>query len=199
MSSSRDKIKDDLIRYVPTFYRFFKMLTEKCDISSGPNRQKKIDPQLTYVVSARLLTESFHYLNKDKHNESLVDVSGIKLENIIFAERLEAIEHDSQNPGYAKSNLNSTFRTLMKIDKFGGLLAGVFHIHPGIGPEANLPSGIDFHDQNRREQVGMKAIGGIFSRDGYVRFFSKNLKFSIKIIGKGVIQHGRYLYQLKDA
>ena len=199
MSSSRERIRDDLITYYPLFYACFKTLAKKCAGSPGRKQCKTVDQQTTYVVSARLLTECFCFLNKDRQNESLVDISGIKMDNIIFVERLEALEHDRRNAVYAKSNLNSTFRTLMKIDKFGGLLTAVFHIHPGNGPGANLPSSIDLHDQNRREQVGMKAIGGIFSRDGYIRFFSKSLKFSVRIIGKGVIQHGQYLYQLKDA
>jgi hypothetical protein len=172
------------------------MFAETCN---GSSSCKQVNQQITYVVSTRLLTEAFRFLNEDRQNESLVDVSGIKLDNMIFVERLESLEHDRKNSVYAKSNLNSTFRALMKIEKFGGLLAGVFHIHPGSGPGANLPSSIDLHDQNRREKVGMKAIGGIFSRDGYIRFFSKNLKFSIRIIGKGIIQHEQHLYQLKEA
>jgi len=182
---------------VLVFYRCFKALADKFNGSARTGQPGSIDRPLIFIVSTRLLVESYRYLSKDRQNESLVDISGIKLDSMIFAERLEALEHDRRNPVYAKSNLSSAFKTLMKIDKYGGLLAAVFHIHPGTGSEAIRPSSIDLHDQNRREKVGMKAIGAIFSRDGYVRFFSNDLKFSVKIIGKGVIQHGRYLYQLK--
>ncbi|MBU2481837.1 MAG: hypothetical protein KJ760_12165, partial [Proteobacteria bacterium] len=143
--------------------------------------------------------ECFHYLNRDRRNESLVDISGIQLdENLIIMERMEYLQHDTQTSVYARSNLISTYKTLMKIDTYGGLLTGVFHIHPGKGPESIRPSVTDINDQMRREKVGMKAIGAIFSRDGFFRFFSKELGINIEIVGKGVKKHDRHLYQLEN-
>lgn len=183
----------------PTFTRWYKSV-RNCLPMNYPVRTEPSRPQCyKYVVSSRLLFECFKYLNQDRLNESLVDISGMRLdETCVIMERMELLDHDTRNSVYARSNLISTYRTLIKIDSYGGLLTGVFHIHPGKGPSSIFPSTTDINDQARREQIGMKAIGAIFSRDGYFRFFSKDIGFNIDVIGKGIKRHGRYLYQLED-
>ena len=184
----------------PTFLKWYKSVNKYLSGSTVAKEKPDVFHAYKYVISSRLLYECFHYLNQDRHNESLVDISGILFdETCVVMERMECIEHDKQNSVYARSNLISTYRTLMKIDSYGGLLTGVFHIHPGKGPESIHPSFTDVNDQVRREKIGMKAIGAIFSRDGYFRFFSKSLGFNIKIVGKGVKKHDRYLYQFENS
>jgi hypothetical protein len=152
-----------------------------------------------YIVSARLLCDCFWHLNRDSQNESIVDISGISYGHILMMERMEEIDHESASAVHARTDLQSTFRTLMTIDAYGGLLAGVFHIHPGRGADSTRPSGTDIVDQARRERAGMKAIGGIFSRDGYVRFFSHNMPFEVQVIGKGVREHGGHIFKIEGA
>jgi hypothetical protein len=42
--------------------------------------------------------------------------------------------------------------------------------------------------QKRLEAGGYNAIGGIFTRDGQIRFFSHKLPFMVEVYGKGVEQ-----------
>lgn len=194
-----EKLSKYLYNNTPTFRRWYKLARDLLAGRHSDRVKPAKFPDYKYVVSSRLLYECFHYLNQDKCNESLVDVSGIRFnEAYVMMERMECVEHDTRNSVYARSNLMSTYRTLMRIDSYGGLLAGVFHIHPGKGPGSIDPSATDINDQARREKMGMKAIGAIFSRDGYFRFFSKDLGFNVEVVGKGVKRHGRYLYQFED-
>ena len=186
------------------------MLQRLVDISRSPFLQqvRKAQPeelkvsvacenQRRYVVSARLLCDCYRYLNRDHRNESIVDISGIRYGNIFLMERMECVAHESTSPVHARSDLQSTFRTLMIIDAYGGVLAGVFHIHPGRGPGATQPSSTDFVDQARREKGGMNAIGGVFSRDGFIRFFTHRMPFDVQVVGKGVKEHGEHLLEIE--
>jgi proteasome lid subunit RPN8/RPN11 len=150
-----------------------------------------------YIVSARLLCDCFRHLNRDYRNESIVDISGIRHGGIFVMERMEDVEHESSSAVHARTDLQSTFRMLMTIDAYGGLLAGVFHIHPGKGVGSTEPSGADLVDQARRERAGMNAIGGIFSRDGFIRFFSCNMPFQVQVIGKGVKEYGEHILKIE--
>lgn len=184
--------------YLPTFYAWYQIFLHKVEKLCMHKLGLPSQHTFCYVVSSRLLYECFHYLNRDECRESLVDISGIAHNGFFTMDRMELIEHERRSAIYARSDLRSTMKVLMKIDSYGGLLTGIFHIHPGRGPEAICPSCIDLNDQKRREYGGMKAIGAIFSRDAYVRFFSDKTKFNVSVIGKGVIQHDGYLYQLED-
>lgn len=152
-----------------------------------------------YIVSARLLCDCFRHLNRDLHKESIVDISGIRFGEVIVMERMEVMEHESASAVHARTMLLPTFRTMMTIDAYGGLLAGVFHVHPGVGADATMPSPADLADQARRERAGMKSIGGIFSRDGFIRFFSCDMPFRVQVIGKGVSEHGKHIFEIEGA
>ena len=181
------------ISRLPFFHQGQKVIPEE------PKAATDCENRRCYIVSARLLCDCFRYLNRDSRNESIVDISGISYGDILMMERMEEVEHESASAVHARTDLQSTFRTLMTIDAYGGLLAGVFHIHPGRGADSTRPSGTDFVDQARRESAGMKAIGGIFSRDGYVRFFSHNMPFEVQVIGKGVREHGEHTFKIEGA
>lgn len=194
----RDKLSALALRHTPTFYGWY---CSCCNKLSAPSAQKltKADNQnsCNYLIWSRLLYECFEYLNRDRHNESLIDISGVKFNDHYSMEQKDVLKHEKQSSVYARSNLQSTFQTLMKIDSYGGLLTGVFHIHPGMGPDSVHPSAVDINDQRRRENIGMKAIGAIFSRDGYIQFFADRIQFSVNITGKGIIDHGNNLYRLE--
>ena len=189
-------------KYMPTFYKYFKRIYR---VNSVPKIFKKNEyemptAEIKYIVSSRLITDCFYMLDTDSINESIIDISGFQINKVtIFMERIEKIDIDYKNPFYAKSDLISTYKTLMKIEHFGGILAGVFHIHPGNGPNSITPSLTDVNDQAKRENVGYLSIGCIFSRDGWLRFFSKNIKFSINLYGNGVLKYENDLFKITRA
>jgi len=75
-----------------------------------------------------------------------------------------------------------THRLLILLETFGHRLVGHAHSHPGTGPNATRPSGIDENFQRRLENGGHSAIGAIFSRDGWVRFFRLDRTPDIRVL-----------------
>ena len=155
------------------------------------------DSNNTYLISSRTLYDLFSCLNTDPDVENIVDVSGTCHGSIITMERIELIEMAQQEVAYAKSDLRSTFTALMEMDTYGSILTGVFHIHPGEGQNSAIPSKIDILDQRKREQAGYLALGGIFSRDGHILFFSDKMPFSVVVKGKGIKQIKNNLFRLE--
>ena len=148
-----------------------------------------------YLVGSRCLWGCFEHL-MSRNTEMLHNVSGVKHDGIYTLERLEPLELDESSPVYARSNLLSTKDTLMGMHQYGYLLTGVFHSHPGLGREAVHPSQIDIKNQKKLEDAGYRCISGIFSKDGWVRFFTVNHPFKVVVEGKGVERVEENLFKL---
>jgi hypothetical protein len=67
----------------------------------------------------------------------------------------------------------------------GHLLLAMFHSHTSKGAASTTPSSIDIKNLERKSKIGIDCLGGIFSMDRYVRFFSLK-EFEIDIYGKGI-------------
>lgn len=148
-------------------------------------RERKIKP-IRYKTGSLFLKECFEYLTSSP-DEAIHLVSGMKLdeENYIL-DRLEKVQYQATVVG-AKADVRSLFQKLAKMDStYGHSLLAVFHSHPCKGVGGTCPSGIDKNLQDNLEKCGYKAIQAIFSRDGFIRFFSNALAFEIEIFGKGV-------------
>ena len=141
---------------------------------------------LKYRTGSLFLRECFTYLTAAPE-EALHLVSGLELEKDVFLlDRLEKVQYRASIIG-AKADINDLAKKLFELDeKYGHLLLAVCHSHPFKGVIGTCPSGIDYHLQKRLEAVGYKTIQAIFSRDGYIRFFSDKLDFEIEVYGKGV-------------
>ncbi len=141
---------------------------------------------LRYRIGSLFIKECAQYLTSSPE-EVIHLVSGIELEkNSFLLDRLEKVEYQASMVG-AKADVKDLFKKLIELDeKYGHLLLAVFHSHPFKGVAGTCPSGIDRKLQNGLEMSGYKTIQAIFSRDGYVRFFSNKLDFEIEVYGKGV-------------
>jgi len=107
--------------------------------------------------------------------------------------RLIRPELDKSEPGYASVNDISSLHKLEDLDRHGSLLCTYLHMHPGRGSGSTLPSSVDTACQRRLERGGYPVIGGIYSRDAYLRFFSDQNPFDVSISGKGVEHVGKNL------
>ena len=59
------------------------------------------------------------------------------------------------------------------------------HNHVMHGLDSTRPSNVDLANQDRFVKIGWDAIGGIFSIDGYARFFSTASDFDFSLFGAG--------------
>lgn len=143
-------------------------------------------PVLKYRTGSLFLRECFTYLTAAPE-EALHLVSGLELEkNVFLLDRLEKVQFRASLIG-AKADINDLFKKLFELDeKYGHLLLAVCHSHPFGGIAGTCPSGIDYNLQQKLETAGYKTIQAIFSRDGFIRFFSDKLDFGIEVYGKGI-------------
>ncbi|MDD5599013.1 MAG: hypothetical protein PHV82_13780 [Victivallaceae bacterium] len=94
----------------------------------------------------------------------------------------------SNSNNNAKASAKSCSDVLIDLFEKGYKPQLVAHSHPGRGPEATSPSGIDINYLTKIQDAGSEALGLIVTRDGYIRFFSVRTEYAVSIKGKGV-QH----------
>ena len=148
----------------------------------------------TYVMSSLFLHDSFNFLNQQEE-ESVHFITGPERGNAKFLDQIVPFKLDVQTIVGAEGNSRDVHRVLGKLQELGYRLLGYFHIHPGEGPDAIYPSSIDLKLQDILERGGYRAIGAIFSRDGYLRFHAPKIP-NIEIFGKGVEKINEALYHL---
>lgn len=170
--------------------KIFKSLT---DLPPTTQTDKQV-----FVVSSMFLRDSYNLLNIDKRVESLHFITGPRLGNVSVLDRIVNFEKERQTPVFAKGSSDSVSEVLIELARHEHKLHGCFHVHPGNGEGSTMPSSIDLKLQQNFDRGGYKVVHAIFSRDGYVRFYS-SLDFEIEIYGKGleVKNHGE-LYRFTE-
>lgn len=150
-----------------------------------------------YAVSSLFLHESFKKLTVDQ-NEQFFFITGAEVGEVLVLDQWAEFAHQRRSPMGVVAHMPSTHNVLIKLEQFGHKFLAHFHSHPGNGPDATHPSGIDENFQRRLEGAGHLALMAIFSRDGFVRFIRLDQNFEIEIYGEGVKNHAPGLYQLTN-
>lgn len=150
-----------------------------------------------YVVSTIFLRECHQYLVRDP-SEEMHFVTGAEFGRCRVLERRVTFDKAARTAVGVSGDAASTHAVLIDLEGAGHRLTAWMHSHPGHGAHATRPSTIDLGHQARLERGRCPAIGAIFSRDGYVRFFSGGAPFVIHIYGKGVTKSDERLYKLSD-
>ena len=177
---------------IKSWFSFFPWITQK---------EKAIpsDKTLTYIMSSLLILNCFEYLDLTEA-ESLLYASGFEIDrNTLIIDRLVQVDMAMQNSCYVNAETRSSHQALVKMEKYGQRLFGLFHIHPGNGEGAAFPSMLDLMTMDKFETAGYQTIGAVFSRDGWIRFFStNNKKYKVKVIGTGVEQYDNKTFKLTE-
>jgi hypothetical protein len=125
-------------------------------------------------------------------NEVFHYVTGMKLGNVLTLDSMQKVKLKEQSYCGAVTDEQSTAEAIINMDRFGHHLHATFHSHPaGIGS----PSSTDSADLRELIAGGHKLIGGIFTMDGYLRFYSP-IPFELIIYGKGVEKINENFYKL---
>ena len=142
-----------------------------------------------FQISSLSLANCWRYLISDKlHRERLHLVTGpIAPDGTKVLSKMETLKFKKQSPTFVLADPIQTMHRITTLDeKYGHLLLGMFHNHPGKGAHSTMPSGTDTNFMERYAKIGIHCLGGIFSMDGYVRFFNSGARpFSIQVYGKG--------------
>jgi hypothetical protein len=158
-----------------------------------------IEDITTYHVSSWFLADCLSYLTSNENGwEKLNLVTGIKLsERARTLERMVNVVHSHQSEIGAGADQTDLNKTLIELsERWAHSLHAIFHSHPGRGVGATRPSSTDFNTHRRYEKA-YPAIGAIFVKDGFVRFFSEGKPFTIAIHGRGVIPIDKYRHVYK--
>lgn len=175
------------------------MLAElRRDLAEMRNRGRRGHTAPLYIVSSLFLAESFSYLVKDPA-EDMHFVTGCELGPVRVLERLVHFDKTERTAVGVVGNPDSTHQALIGLEAKGHRLTAWMHSHPGTGPGATHQSSTDLDHQRRLEQGRYPAIGAIFSRDAYVRFFSAETPFRVEVFGAGARRLDEQIYQLNVA
>jgi proteasome lid subunit RPN8/RPN11 len=153
----------------------------------------------SYLVSASFLHEAFDALTKTG-DEHLVYATGPEDGKKLFAlTRLVTFDLAEASVVGAAPDPASQLKALAELDRNGERLLATFHSHPGKGAGATAPSGVDLSTQEGLEKLGYPAIGVVFSRNGFVRFYAANRDFRVVVSGSGIESVEERLFRLADA
>ena len=172
------------------FLKFFRR--KKAKVISA--HAKKKPEMVTYLVSSLFLHENYD-LMKDNAIETFYYVTGPETDGIKILDRIEKFGYEERNGAYAKAVTKDSTMILIKLDLHDHRLWGYFHSHTEPGINGTSPSFVDLNLRDTLDRGGYKAIGVIFSKDGFIRFFSSK-PFRIIIYGEGVVKINEELYHL---
>lgn len=152
---------------------------------------------IIYNIPSLIMLKSFGELNQ-QDEESLHLMSGIVLGEEIILDMIISVKLAYSSIGGVRADPDDNLKKLVLLDDYGFALYAVFHIHPSDGLRSSHQSPIDEKFQETMERGGYKSILGIFSRDGFLRFYRTKDDFKIKIIGKGleVIDEKSKIYKI---
>ena len=144
----------------------------------------------TYQVSSLFLKESWEYLiSAPSRSERLHLVTGtVTQEGTKVLSMMQKLKLKDQSPIYVKADDRHAHHTIISLEEdFGHSLLGMFHSHMSKGGGSTSPSSVDTAFLERMEKLGCNCLGGIFSLDGFVRFYARQ-NFALHVYGKGLIK-----------
>lgn len=150
-----------------------------------------------YSVSSLFLHESFRKLTADQ-DEQFFFITGSEVDGVLVLDQWAEFAHQKRSMVGVTGEPRATHGLLIRLEQFGHRLLAHFHSHPGQGPDATNPSGIDEKFQRRLESAGHVAVMAIFSRDGFIRFVRLDHNFDVDIYGNGVEKHAPGIYRLTN-
>src|SRR4029077_2362853 len=130
--------------------------------------------------------------------EQFFFITGSEVEGVRVLDQCAEFEQQRRTKMGVVAEIPATHNLLIKLEQFGHKFLAHFHSHPGNGPNATKPSGIDEGFQSRLEKPGHLALMAVFSRDGYVRFVRQDQNFELEIYGEGVENYAPNIYRLRN-
>jgi hypothetical protein len=158
-----------------------------------------------YVISTMMIEELYNYLvdqDGGPTSEKMCFAYGIVDAETNTVTPCGKLMPDMSERSWASvlGDPRSVHDALSRIDKHlpDHALVLTCHLHPGHGPSSVIPSGTDKRTHRDMERGGYPVIGAIFSQDGYVHFFSVDVKFDLSVTGGGVKEVGKRTFRINS-
>lgn len=145
------------------------------------------------VLSSTMLLRSFEYCTRDR-NEGLHYVLGVEHDALRIGTEMRTFPYAERSVIGATGDLDATHRIAIELHDTGHCQVAMLHSHPGRGRNSNEPSGTDLRTQ-RAMELSSLCVGGIWSRDGNLRFYGK-LASSVVIVGTQLEKQNDGTWQL---
>jgi len=130
-------------------------------------------------------------------NEQMSFLTGPKIGPIrIISRWAQRPSLSRQSPVFVRTSAKSVAAVLIPIIQQGAELHVIAHSHPGRGALATTPSLTDIECLGKLQKAGSQAIGCIVTRDAYVRFFSISTNFHVMVLGTGVTEVTKNVFQI---
>jgi len=129
----------------------------------------------------------------------MVFLSGPTLRNLrVVCRCAPPVLLEKQSPVFVRSSALAVAQALIPIIEQGAELHVIAHSHPGQGPWATYPSGIDMRCLGNLQRAGSPAIGLIVTRDNHARFFTASRPFRVILTGTGVTKLSENVFHLYE-
>jgi proteasome lid subunit RPN8/RPN11 len=141
-----------------------------------------------FAASSLFLQDYFQHVSSDEAGREIMHLvsAPVTLDGVHVLARIEKVALQKQSRAYVKADPLAMHRQLVVLtEDHGHIPIAWIHNHPGAGAESTQPSDIDLATQERFARMGWHAIAGIFSEDGFVRFFSTGHDFELSVFGNG--------------
>ncbi len=147
-----------------------------------------------YVFSSWMLKDSFQYCTAAPE-EAMHFILGVEKDGFAIGTNLVPFGYSHRSVVGATGNHRDTHRISIEAHESGHRILALIHSHPGRGINANRRSSIDEANQRIWERT-TRVIGAIWSRDGYLRWYSSKLKFDVQIIGNHLKRVNDHVWKL---
>jgi len=137
-----------------------------------------------FVFSSAMLRESFRYC-VSRPEEGMHFILGIEHEGMLIGTHIVPFPYEYRSVAGAAGVHQATHKICIQAHETGHYAIALVHSHPGSGIDANHPSPTDRRTQTLWE-CGTRLLGGIWSRDGYLRWYTNELAFAVNVEGNQI-------------
>jgi len=151
-------------------------------------------PQTEIVIfSTMMLAQSFR-LCTETQDEGMHFIVGVEYDGLKVGTHIIPFGYAQRSVAGAAGDPLDTHRIVIHTYEAATRFSPCC-IPPGSGPNANFPSAIDERTQRLWEQ-GSNLIGGIWSRDGFLRWYSVAVRFQVEVVGSHMEKLDARLFKL---
>jgi len=168
---------------------------ELYEISKHAEELTTLKLNVTFLLDYWFLQDLIKHLTP-RYDEEVVYVTGNDFDKFRMPYRICPIALEKQSVVYARGTARSCADVLIELHEKNYRIQLVAHSHPGSGPDATAPSGIDINYLAKIQSTGSDAVGVIVTRDGHVRFFTVYAEFTVSIKGREVKNVGENIFKV---
>lgn len=147
-------------------------------------QKRKPSPHLSVVLSSVMLARSFEVCT-ERPEEGMHFIAGFDFDGLRIGTHIVPFPYSERSVVGASGDHLATQRLCAEIHEAGHTIVALMHAHPGSGQAANHPSSVDIRTQRLWEQTS-RLVGGIWARDGFLRWYSVNVDFDVEIVGNNL-------------